>query len=81
MSSEESAGEVYNPWTIVNLVFHHLVEQGFQPTLGEANDPGEASAALLRALGVVPSVDRRSLISPEIQNELAALRGTILEQE
>ena len=42
--------ETYNPWSIVNLVFHHLADQGLHPTLGESGDPGEPAAALLRAL-------------------------------
>ena len=36
----ESPDETYNPWSIVNLVFHHLAEQGLHPVLGEAGDPG-----------------------------------------
>jgi hypothetical protein len=31
--------ETYNPWSIVNLVFHHLADAGLHPTLGEAGDP------------------------------------------
>ncbi|GAA3436423.1 hypothetical protein [Kutzneria kofuensis] len=48
--------ESYNPWTIVNLVFHHLVDQGYHPVLGESGHPGEPAAQLLRALGVTPVV-------------------------
>ena len=32
--------ETFNPWSIVNLVFHHLAEEGLHPVLGEAGDPG-----------------------------------------
>lgn len=81
VSSEEPTDQVYNPWTVVNLVFEHLVEQGLHPTLGEADDPGEAGAALLRALGVVPGIDSGGLNSSKIHNELAVLRAAILEQE
>ncbi|MDT7774876.1 MAG: hypothetical protein QOC67_3800, partial [Pseudonocardiales bacterium] len=28
--------ESYNPWTVVNLVFHHLAEQGLHPTFSDA---------------------------------------------
>ena len=49
--------ETYNPWTIVNVVFDHLVEHGFHPTLGAGGHPGEPAAALLRALGVSPTVE------------------------
>ena len=34
--------ETFNPWSIVNLVFHHLAEEGLHPVLGEAGDPGAA---------------------------------------
>ncbi|MFI9383649.1 hypothetical protein [Kutzneria sp. NPDC052558] len=48
--------ESYNPWTIVNLVFHHLVEEGYHPVLGDSGHPGEPAAQLLRALGIRPVV-------------------------
>ena len=32
--------ETFNPWSIVNLVFNHLAEEGLHPVLGEAGDPG-----------------------------------------
>ena len=44
--------ETYNPWSIVNLVFHHLAREGLHPVLGEAGDPGAPAADLLRALGI-----------------------------
>ncbi len=37
---ETTAPETFNPWSIVNLVFHHLVSEGLHPVLGEAGDPG-----------------------------------------
>ena len=80
VSNEYPPDQVYNPWTIVNLVFEHLVEQGLHPTLGEADNPGEASAVLLRALGVTPGIDSGGLNTEEIHEELAALRARILEQ-
>ena len=54
---DQPSKETYNPWTIVNLVFDHLVEHGLHPTLGAAGHPGEPAAELLRALGITP--DRR----------------------
>ena len=32
--------ETYNPWSVVNLVFTHLADQGLHPVLGESGDPG-----------------------------------------
>jgi hypothetical protein len=48
--------ETYNPWTIVNVVFTHLAEQGYHPVLGESGHPGEPAAQLLRALGITPVI-------------------------
>jgi hypothetical protein len=73
--------ESYNPWTVVNLVFGHLVEQGMQPVLGEAGDPAEAASALLRALGIEPAVDATGKIGEQTREELAALRAVFDEAE
>ena len=35
----EGARETFNPWTVVNLVFHHLADNGLHPVLGETGDP------------------------------------------
>ena len=37
--------ETYNPWSIVNLVFHHLAEKGLHPVLGGSGDPGPPAGA------------------------------------
>ena len=50
----ESTRESFNPWTVVNVVFHHLAAQGLHPTLGGA-DPGTPAADLLRAFGIEPA--------------------------
>ena len=47
--------ETYNPWSIVNLVFHHLAEKGLHPVLGGSGDPGPPAAELLLALGIAPA--------------------------
>ena len=39
-SPDDSSRETYNPWSIVNLVFRHLADEGLHPVLGEAGDPG-----------------------------------------
>ena len=38
------ATQTFNPWSVVNLVFHHLAEQGLHPVLGESGDPGRPAA-------------------------------------
>ena len=67
--------ETFNPWSIVNLVFRHLADEGLHPVLGEAGDPAEPAAALLRALGIVPSTDGNKKITKKVSDELAQLRA------
>ncbi len=70
--------ETFNPWTVVNLVFHHLADSGLHPVLGEAGDPAEPAAALLRALGIEPGRNDESITSPGVQDTLAELRTRML---
>jgi hypothetical protein len=70
--------ETFNPWTVVNLVFHHLADNGLHPVLGEAGDPAVPAAALLRALGIEPGRNDESITSPGVQNTLAELRTRML---
>ena len=67
--------ETFNPWTVVNLVFHHLAEQGLHPVLGGHGDPAVPAAALLRAFGVEPGRNDESVTSPAVQDTLADLRA------
>ncbi len=67
--------ETYNPWSIVNLVFRHLADEGLHPVLGESGDPGAPAAALLAALGVTPSTDGNKKITKKVSDELAQLRA------
>jgi hypothetical protein len=80
MFQERSSEETYNPWTIVNVVFDHLANQGLHPTLGDAGHPGEPAAELLRALGIKPSVEGDVRIARGVQQELADLRATMMDQ-
>jgi len=67
--------ETYNPWTVVNLVFHHLAEQGLHPVLGEAGDPGKPAADLLRAFGITPDAEGNRQASEQTRQDLAAIRA------
>jgi hypothetical protein len=80
MPHDEPTSETYNPWTIVNVVFHHLVEHGFHPTLGAGGHPGEPAADLLRALGVSPTVEGDQRIVDDVRERLAQLRTSMLEK-
>jgi hypothetical protein len=76
-SADQHQPETYNPWTIVNLVFHHLAAQGLHPVLGEAGDPGEPAAGLLRALGIVPAAEGNHHVARNIRAELEQLRNAV----
>jgi hypothetical protein len=72
--------ETYNPWSVVNLVFHHLAEQGLHPVLGEAGDPGGPAAALLRALGIEPAAEGNRQISRDVKDQLAQIRAAVFDE-
>ena len=69
--------ETYNPWSVVNLVFHHLAEQGLHPTLGDSGDPGGPAADLLRALGIEPAPEGNRQVSLDVQQHLAQIRAAV----
>ena len=75
----EPEEETYNPWSVVNLVFHHLADQGLHPTLGEAGDPGEPAAALLRALGIEPAAEGNRQVMSAVWDQLAQIRAAVFD--
>jgi hypothetical protein len=79
MSQQASPqAETFNPWRIVNLVFHHLAEQGLHPVLGVTGDPGEPAAQLLRALGIEPALEGNRQVSQDVRQHLAEIRAAVL---
>ncbi|MGH3493492.1 MAG: hypothetical protein ACRDZT_03490 [Acidimicrobiales bacterium] len=78
---EDAEQQAYSPWTVVNVVFAHLVDQGLTPSLGTAGDPGEPAARLLQALGIAASVEGDPRISRRTHDELAQMRALMVEQE
>lgn len=74
----EPETETYNPWSIVNLVFHHLAEEGLHPVLGGAGDPGPSAAALLLALGIEPAAEGNRQVMREVREHLATIRTAVL---
>jgi hypothetical protein len=70
-------GESFNPWSVVNLVFEHLADQGLHPVLGETGDPGAPAADLLRALGIEPAAEGNRKESQQIQDHLAKIRAAV----
>jgi hypothetical protein len=73
--------ETYNPWTIVNLVFHHLADRGLHPVLGESGDPGGPAADLLRAFGITPAAEGSRQLAESVRSELEQLRNAVFGAE
>jgi hypothetical protein len=68
--------ETFNPWSIVNLVFHHLASQGLHPVLG-GDDPGAPAADLLRAFGIQPAAEGDRQVSENVKQQLADIRAAV----
>jgi hypothetical protein len=73
----EPQPETYNPWSIVNLVFEHLADQGLHPVLGDQGDPGAPAAALLKALGIQPAAEGNLKIAQDVRDQLAKIRSAM----
>jgi hypothetical protein len=70
--------ETFNPWSIVNLVFHHLADKGLHPVLGGAGDPGPPAAELLLALGIEPAAEGNRQVMRDVRDHLATIRTAVL---
>jgi hypothetical protein len=70
--------ETFNPWSVVNLVFEHLVDQGLHPVLGDRGDPGGPARDLLRALGIEPAAEGNREVMRDVRNHLAEIRAAML---
>lgn len=78
---DPATAETFNPWSVVNLVFHHLATQGLHPVLGESGDPARPAAELLRALGIEPGPERSEQVRLDIDRQLAELRAVVLGEQ
>jgi hypothetical protein len=72
----EPVNESFNPWTVVNVVFHHLAAQGLHPKLG-GPDPGAPAAELLRAFGIEPALEGDRQVSANVKTHLAEIREAV----
>ncbi len=77
---DDAEAETYNPWTVVNLVFTHLAEEGLHPVLGESGDPGPPARALLEALGIQPAAEGNREVMRGVRAHLAEIRDVMFEQ-
>ncbi len=77
MDNPDDNDETYNPWSIVNLVFHHLADEGMHPVLGDAGDPGVPAAQLLTAMGIRPAPEGNRQVSRDVQQQLAQIRTAV----
>jgi hypothetical protein len=78
---DDAQAETYNPWTIVNLVFGHLAEQGLHPVLGDGGDPGEPARALLTALGIQPAAEGNREVMRRVRAHLDEIRAVVFETD
>lgn len=73
----DDQAETFNPWSIVNLVFHHLASHGLHPVLGATGDPAVPAAELLQALGIRPAAEGNRQESAAIKMHLAEIRAAV----
>lgn len=78
---DDPQAETYNPWSVVNLVFSHLAEEGLHPILGEGGDPAEPARALLRALGIQPLAEGNREVMRRVQEHLTEIRTVVFESD
>ena len=81
MGAENPDAESYNPWSVVNLVFTHLAEQGLHPVLGESGDPGPPARALLEALGIEPAPEGNREVMRGVRAHLEEIRTAMFEDD
>ena len=74
-AADDSDAETYNPWSIVNLVFTHLADQGLHPILGRERRPGSAGAGAPEALGIEPAAEGNREVMRDVRAHLAEIRG------
>jgi hypothetical protein len=75
MPADGDEAESYNPWSVVNLVFTHLSDQGLHPVLGESGDPGGPARDLLIALGIEPAPEGNRQVMRGVRAHLAEIRA------
>jgi len=72
--------ETFNPWSVVNLVFEHLVDHGLHPVLGERGDPSVPARALLETLGIEPRAEGNAEVMRRVRSQLDELRSAVFDE-
>ncbi len=80
MDADTDAKDTFNPWSVVNLVFTHLADQGLHPVLGESGDPGPPARDLLVALGITPDAQGNREVMRDVRAHLEQLRTAMFER-
>lgn len=78
-AADSEQAETYNPWTVVNLVFGKLAEEGLHPVLGETGDPAPPARELLLALGIQPAAEGNREVMREVRAHLAEIRAVLMD--
>ncbi len=78
---DDPTAETFNPWTVVNMVFSRLAEEGLHPVLGESGDPAGPAAALLIALGIQPLAEGNREVMRKVHEHLAEIRSVVFEAD
>lgn len=76
-NSAQPDNERFNPWTVVNLVFNRLVDEGLHPILGDRGNPGAPAAALLIAMGIEPAAEGSRKETEQVRAQLDELRAAV----
>lgn len=79
-AAHDPHAESYNPWSVVNLVFTHLADEGLHPVLGQSGDPGAPARDLLLALGIEPAAEGNREVMRDVRENLAEIRAVMFEQ-
>jgi len=80
-AADNPEAESYNPWSVVNLVFTHLSDQGLHPILGDRRDTRQPTRALLLALGIEPAAEGNREVMKGVREHLAQIRAVVFEEE
>ncbi len=80
-AADNQEAESYNPWSVVNLVFTHLSDQGLHPILGESGDPGPPARPCCWRWGSSPPPRATGRSMRDVRAHLAEIRAVMFEDD